>query len=441
MSTQKSMAQPRDIPAGRLNRAARIGTMAAGVAGNMALNGLVQLSQGARPSARDLLLTPRNVQRVADELAKMRGAAMKIGQLVSMDTGDVLPPELTEILSRLRADADFMPPKQLRQVLNREWGAGWIGRFQSFDVRPIAAASIGQVHRAVLKSGEDLAIKVQYPGIARSIDSDVANVGRLIRMSGLLPHGFEIAPYLEEARRQLHDEADYAREARYLAQFHGLLAGEDDFTLARHNADLTTERVLAMSFVHGDPIETAADLPQEDRDHIISRLLELTLRELFAFRLMQTDPNFANYRYDPSTRKIVLLDFGATRGLPQPLANQFKRLFQAGLAQDRAGLEHAAIEIGLMPPEIAQRHKTQILDMIALVFSEICHSDLMDFGETGLSRRMQSLGQYLADDGYVPEPIPLDLLFVQRKIAGVFLLAARLSARVRVRDLLERHLT
>ncbi|MEM8618051.1 MAG: AarF/UbiB family protein, partial [Pseudomonadota bacterium] len=131
------------VPSGRATRATRIGGMAAGIAGNMALGALGTLSRGQRPRSRDLLLTPRNISKIADELARMRGAAMKIGQLMSMDTGDMLPPELANIMARLRADADFMPPKQLKQVLTTEWGADWMRRFKRFDTRPIAAASIG----------------------------------------------------------------------------------------------------------------------------------------------------------------------------------------------------------------------------------------------------------------------------------------------------------
>ena len=245
MSSSFSNARAVPIPQTRLARATRMGTMTAGVAGNMALNGLVQLGRGQSPTARDLLLTPGNIRRIADQLARMRGAAMKMGQLMSMDTGEMLPPELADIMARLRADADFMPPKQLQSVLNAAWGEGWRKRFSGFDVRPMAAASIGQVHRARLPDGRDLAIKVQYPGVARSIDSE-------------LPRGFDLAPYLEEARAQLHQEADYDREARYLAQFHALMAGEAGFDVPQLVPELTTKTVLAMSFVPGVDIEEVA---------------------------------------------------------------------------------------------------------------------------------------------------------------------------------------
>ena len=233
MSEPLKNSRPISVPSGRLNRVSRIGTLAAGVFGNMAVNGLVELSKGQRPQARDLLMTPRNIKRVADELAKMRGAAMKVGQLISMDTGEFLPPELAEIMARLRAEADFMPPKQLKQVLNTELSDNWLSRFSKFDVRPIAAASIGQVHKACLKDGREVAIKVQYPGIARSIDSDVANVGRLIKLSGMMPPGLELEPFLDEARNQLHEEADYVAEAAHLERFRGFLAEDERFLLPR----------------------------------------------------------------------------------------------------------------------------------------------------------------------------------------------------------------
>ncbi|MEW9920134.1 ABC1 kinase family protein [Marimonas sp. MJW-29] len=428
------------VPARRLERLGRLGAMTAGLAGNMAVQGIAQLGRGQRPSMRNLLLTPANMNRVAEQLAQMRGAAMKIGQLVSMDTGEVLPPELAQIMARLRDNAHFMPPAQLKQVLNAEWPAGWLGKFAKFDVHPIAAASIGQVHRAQLKDGRDLAIKVQYPGVARSIDSDVANVGALIRMTGLLPKGFELAPYLAEARKQLHDETDYLREGAALARFGALLGSHAHFVVPELQADWSTQQVLSMSYVPGTPIEEAAALPQEDRNRIAARLVELTLEELFGFGVMQTDPNFANFRYQTDTGRIVLLDFGATRDIPAQISDQYRRMMRAGLEDDPKTLKEVAVEIGFIGTATKEAHRRQIVDMVRTVFAALRAEPLFDFAQTALSRQMQAQGMALAEDGFVPPPLPIDVLLLQRKFGGVFLLANRLRARVNVLAMLERFL-
>ncbi|WP_299702360.1 AarF/ABC1/UbiB kinase family protein [uncultured Tateyamaria sp.] len=440
MTDHSHLSRPLAVPAGRISRFGRMGSLAAGVAGRMAVGGALQLGQGRRPVARDLLLTPTNMRRIADELARMRGAAMKVGQLMSMDTGDVLPLELADIMARLRADADFMPPQQLRDVLDAEWGAGWRKRFARFDVRPIAAASIGQVHRAQLPDGTDLAIKVQYPSIARSIDSDVANIGRLIRLSGLLPDGFAIDPYLDEARSQLKEEADYHAEAAHLEHFAALLKGDPSLTLPELHAPLSTGKVLAMTFVPSDGIESVADLPREQRDHVMYVLCDLMLRELFVFGAMQSDPNFANYRHDPNTGRIVLLDFGATRNVPPRLSEQMRALMRAGSAGARAEVAQVVEAMELVPETVDEPFRARILDMIMLVFDEIRASPLLDVAASGLSQRLQRAGEALAADGFVPPPVPMDLLYIQRKVAGMFLLANRLRARVPVADLMAKHM-
>ena len=292
-------ARPISVPARRFERLGKLGSLSAGIASSMALNSVKQLGQGKRPSLRNLLLTQSNVQRVSDQLAQMRGAAMKIGQLMSMDAGDVLPPELSQILMRLRDNANPMPPAQLKRVLNAEWPVQWLRSFDKFDVRPIAAAPIGQVHRGQLKDGRDLAIKVQYPGVAKSIDSDVANFGILMRMSGLLPKGFKLAPYLEEGRKQLHAETNYNREATQLVRFGDLLANKMQFVVPELHNDWSTPNILAMTYVAGVPIERVTEEPQEIRDQVAKDLIDLTLHELFSYGVMQTDPNFANYLYQP----------------------------------------------------------------------------------------------------------------------------------------------
>ena len=153
------------------------GRMATGVAGNVVAEGARRLDDGQRPRMSELLLTPKNVTRVTDQLSQLRGAAMKLGQMISLDAGEFLPPELSDIIARLRNNAHRMPPTQLQKVLAEQWGANWRTRFRRFGASPIAAASIGQVHRAMTPDGRDLAVKVQYPGVRDSIDADIVDVG------------------------------------------------------------------------------------------------------------------------------------------------------------------------------------------------------------------------------------------------------------------------
>jgi len=439
-SHDKDNVRSISVPARRIARLGKLGSLTAGVASSMALNGVKQLGQGKRPSLRNLLLTPSNIKRVSDQLAQLRGAAMKIGQLMSMDAGDVLPPELSQILVRLRDNAHPMPPAQLKRVLNAEWPAQWLRSFHKFDVPPIAAASIGQVHRAQLKDGRDLAIKVQYPGVAKSIDSDVANVGVLMRMSGLLPKGFELASYLEEGRKQLHEETNYTREATQLVRFGDLLADRTQFVVPEMHGDWSTPNILAMTYVGGVPIESVAEETQEIRDQIATDLIELTIHELFSFGVMQTDPNFANYLYQPDNQRIALLDFGATHEISPPIVQFYRKLMLAGFSGDNVALEETIEGIGFIDENTKDSQRKQVVHMVKLVFDTLQNNRYLDFADTKLATHFQDAAMALAKDGFLPPPLPIDVLLVQRKFGGMFLLAAKLAARVDVVSLLVDHL-
>jgi predicted unusual protein kinase regulating ubiquinone biosynthesis (AarF/ABC1/UbiB family) len=425
------------VPGGRLGRMLRLGGMTSGVLGGMVAGGVRQMAQGQRPSLPALLLTPRTARRVTRDLGRMRGAAMKLGQMLSMDAGLVLPPEMTAILAALRDDAPHMPPGQLREVLNAEWGQGWLKGFARFDVRPFAAASIGQVHRARTRDGRDLAIKVQYPGVRASIDSDLGNVATLLRLPGLMPGGMDLAPLLREARRQLHLEADYLAEARRLTAFRDLLAGSGDFRLPELQADLSTPQVLAMSYVEGQPIEALADAPQALRDHVASRLIDLVLRELFSFGLMQTDPNLANYRYDDASGSIVLLDFGAAMEIEPGLARDFRDLLNAALDGDPAATRAAMLRIGYFDAATAPRHQALIQEMFDAAMAPLRQSEPFDFGAADLIARLRDMGLAMGTERDLTHVPPPATLFLHRKIGGIYLLATKLRARVSLRPMLE----
>ncbi len=427
------------VPGGRIGRMLRLGGMTSGILGDMVASGVRQMAQGERPRLPDMLLTPATARRMTRDLGRMRGAAMKLGQMLSMDTGLVLPPEMTAIMAALREEALHMPPKQLQGVLNAEWGEGWHKRFARFDVRPFAAASIGQVHRAQTRDGRDLAIKVQYPGVRASIDSDIDNVATLLRLPGLVPRETDLTPILREAKRQLHREADYLSEARNLAAFRDLLDGSDAFRLPELHADLSTPQVLAMSYVESRPIDALAQAPQALRDHVAARLIDLVLRELFTFRLMQTDPNFANYRFDPVSVRIVLLDFGAVMAVEPGHAEDFRRLLNAALDAEAEAIRSAMLGIGYFGAATAPRREALLMEMFDAAMAPLRQAEPFDFGQTDLLERLRDMGLAMADERDLTHVPPPATLFIHRKIGGIYLLAARLKARVGLRPMLERY--
>ena len=430
----------KSIPTSRVGRFARMARMASGVAGGMVAEGTRQLRAGKRPKARDMLLTPGNARRVAEQLATMRGAAMKVGQILSMDTGEFLPRELADILGRLRSDAKYMPPAQLQKAMVQAYGPDWETLFYGFDMKPIAAASIGQVHKTTSPDGREIVLKVQYPGVATSIDSDVDNIAGLLRMSGLLPADLDIQPLLDDAKRQLKDEADYHKEAKFLQAFGDLLGEDERFVLPEVLPELTHRNVLAMTYVSGKPIDTVIDLPQAERDRVMSNLIDLMFMEMFELRMVQTDPNFANYQYRRKTGEIVLLDFGATRHFKAAFVNNYKKLAAAAIAQDLDKVAAAAERLGYAVGETGSQYRELVLELFMLALEPLRHDVTYDFGRSDMARKMSEMGQDVTNYKDFWQAPPTDAVYFHRKLGGMFMLASRLKARVNVYQLMQRWL-
>lgn len=428
------------IPTSRAGRFARVARLAGSVAGGMVAEGARQLRAGNRPNPKDLLLTPANARRVTEQLATMRGAAMKVGQMLSMDTGDFLPRELADILGQLRSDARYMPAAQLDEVMSAAYGEDWQNVLYGFDPKPIAAASIGQVHKAISPDGREIALKVQYPGVARSIDSDVDNIASLLRLSGLLPDSIDIRPLLEEAKAQLHDEADYLKEAKFLAAFNELLDGDERFLLPQVLPELSHRNVLAMTFVAGKPIESVEKLPQAERDRVMTNLFDLMFLEMFELRMVQTDPNFANYRYNAATGQIVLLDFGATRKFKVEFVRQYKRMAKAAMKGDAKTVVAAAERLGYAMGEEGSEYQELMLEMFFLAMESLLADEPYDFGSSQMTREMSEMGERVLEFRDFWQAPPMEAIFFHRKLGGMFLLASRLKARVNVHRVLSARL-
>ncbi|MEM1112360.1 MAG: AarF/ABC1/UbiB kinase family protein [Pseudomonadota bacterium] len=437
-SRTESSAESSAVPTGRVGRFARVAKMAGGVAGGMLAEGTRQLRAGNRPRARDLLLTPGNAKRVADQLADMRGAAMKMGQILSMDTGDFLPRELADILSRLRSDARSMPHNQLETAMLDAYGDDWKSLFYNFDYKPLAAASIGQVHRTISPDGRDIVLKIQYPGVANSIEPDVDNIATVLKLSGLLPPTVDIQPLLNDAKKQLRDEVDYLKEAEFLEAFNELLGEDERFLLPQVLPELTRKNVLAMTYVAGRPIESLAEESQEEIDRVMTALIDLMLSELFELRMVQTDPNFANYQYRNTDGKIVLLDFGATRRFKATFVRNYRKLAGAAMAGDAEGVVAAAEKVGYAMGDENSEYRAIVLELFLLALEPLKVDEAYDFGDSPIAPDMQELGQRVTEFKDFWQAPPTDAVYFHRKLGGMFMLAARLGARVNVHRLISR---
>lgn len=442
--TDPHPARPsRPVPQGRTRRLLHLGRAVGGMAASAAAGGLQQLARGERPALNELLLTPANARRLAERLSTLRGAAMKLGQLMSMDGHGVLPAEFAELLAGLRDQAHQMPATQLTEVLAREYGRQWHQRFKRLSFAPIAAASIGQVHRAETHDGRVLALKIQYPGVRESIASDVANIGLLLRVPGLVPGHLDLAPLLARVQEQLLLETDYTREAAQVSDYRQRLGDDPVLWVPAVVAEHCTPHILATEFAGGRPVAqwlgTAA--PQAERDHIALALCRLSVQEFFEMRLVQTDPNIGNYLFDPATRRIALLDFGATEAVSPARVEELRAIGLALKTGDRARLEAAACQAGFTAAGDPAEQTRAVIDLMLLSGEPLRHEGLYDFGRSQLVATVFDHGraQMVGGPGFARTP-PADLIFLQRKFAGSFLLCAKLQARVDVGAVFAAHL-
>ncbi|MBB1485755.1 ABC1 kinase family protein [Oceanospirillum sediminis] len=438
MSRETGKSAP--VPSSRLSRMMHLGGLASRIAGNVAVETGRHLLKGQKPELNDLLLNTTNLSHVADKLASMRGAAMKMGQLISMDAGTVLPRELAEILDRLRSDAVTMPPSQLIASLNRNWGEGWDQRFKRFSFQPMAAASIGQVHKAVDKKGHELAIKVQYPGVRQSIDSDLDNVYGLLKFSGILPKELDLEPVLQEARYQLHQEANYQQEGQNLQDYQQYLNSLSQFehcVVPGFYPELSTEEILCMDFIHGQPLELAVMNDRALANRVMTQLFELFFAELLTFHCVQTDPNLANYQLEEGTQKLVLLDLGALCRYPPEFVATYKAAIVAAQNEDKDKLLSALEQLGFFEQAQTEQNLEIILSILMMAAEPLRHDGPYDFARSDLAQRIRDKGMGISRDPSAWHTPPPEVIFLHRKMGGLYLMATKLRACVDIRAVFE----
>ena len=373
---------------------------------------------------------------LAATLCRMRGAALKLGQMLSIQDENLLPEPLARALKDVRTSANVMPNEQLFAQLQDALGAQWREHVGAIDETPLAAASIGQVHRTTLPCGTEAVLKVQYPGVADSIESDLSNLQWLI--APLAPRGLFIENIIRVAREELAEECDYECEARYQQRYQALVqqSGLDDvFLVPRVHEDLARRTVLATDFVDGTPFESLLLMPQEERNRIARAMLELTVRELFEWHFMQTDPNWGNYMYEPDSGKVVLLDFGACREYAPEFCDEYFDIVWSAATSDTATLLAASQRLGFLTGEESEEMRAAHVRAGLVVGEPFQKHAPFDFAQSNLTARLGDHARSFMKGRLTPPP--REIYSLHRKLAGAFLACIKLRAVIPCRDILE----
>ncbi|MDR3549244.1 MAG: AarF/ABC1/UbiB kinase family protein [Candidatus Pacebacteria bacterium] len=384
------------------------------------------------------VLTSGNAERLADSLCKMRGAALKLGQVLSTFEDSMVPPLIKNALERARAQADILPEEQLLETLEEGYGKDWRKNFSSFDMEPIAAASIGQVHSAVLKeNGQRVAIKIQYPGIADSIDQDLDNFKRIVKVTNIIPKGLFIDTMVESIRVEFKDECDYLREADKLIKYKAMLKDAPYYYVPNVYKEYSRKRVLCMEYVEGEPIDklTHQDIPQDLRDFLGHIILELCLRELFMFHFMQTDPNPANFFYDSRHKRLILIDLGAGKIFDKQFVDNYMGIVHGAAQKNPKEIVESSQRIGLLTGEESKR-MVQAHVNAALALGEafsIKDGAYYDFSTQEATEKVYALLPIMLENRLSPPPG--DVIPLHRKLSGAFLQMVRLKSKVKTRDM------
>ena len=385
------------------------------------------------------LLSKKNVHSTVETLKELRGAAMKFGQLISIDEQLILTPELSKITKQLSSSGYSMPPRQVKKILDKNWEKGWLKNFDNFQVVPFASASIGQVHKAVLKNGSEVAIKIQFPNIRKTIKNDLSSLKFFINKLRLLPADFNLNHYLTLCESQLIAESDYTLEAENIRKFSTLCRAKDHLKVPKIIEKFSTDEMLTMSFEEGYELSADNLMAKSDKNKLAKTLIELLLDEIFVFQFVQTDPNLANFLITPAKEKIILLDFGSCTNVSDETRELYAALLDIGLTLDREKIKDFLLDLGFLTREIDTDSNNLINELLDTVIEELKSNEDFNFSNSKVFNLINA-EQLKKFQKMIPiKLLDGDFVFIQRKILGFLLFFHSLDASIPVLKILKRY--
>lgn len=318
---------------------------------------------------------------------------------------------------RARKSANIMPQKQLYSMLESELGSNWRSLFSEFNEIPFAAASIGQVHQAKTKEGIDIAIKVQYPGVKESIDSDLSNLKSLMLYTNIFPKTMFLDQLILNTKVELLEECDYLKEAEKQTTYAKFISEINGLYVPKIIDKLTTSRVLTSEFVTGSSLDFAAvNFSQETRNSIGERIMLLTLEELFKYKFMQTDPNPANFIFNNQSNTLYLLDFGAARSFSEQFMDKYIKIVYGASVNDRKLIMDISKDIGFLTGEENKAMKQAHEESIITVGTPFAHEGEFDFGEQNMTKKVYQLMPVMFRNRLTAPPP--EVYSLHRKLSG-----------------------
>ncbi|RYZ07425.1 MAG: AarF/ABC1/UbiB kinase family protein [Myxococcales bacterium] len=427
----------KNLPKDAWSRSKAVMGLVAGLSGQELRHRLRSGLSGTAEKLRASELTARVEQArlMVESLGRLKGALMKAGQLLSIDASDILPPEAMAVLASLQGGAEPVELESLRVVLVEELGENWEQAFDRFDHEAAASASIGQVHRAVYR-GAPVAVKVQYPGVRESIDSDLGVLEKLgSGWAAVSRRDIDLSGVFEELRALLHREADYRHEVASQLEFERLLTGDARFVVPRSVQELSTTRVHTMSWEQGEALGAwlqRADA-RADRSWLAKALLDLYCSEFFRWGLVQTDPNFGNFLVREPERQLVLLDFGATLEFDEAFRRSYVQLLRAVGEGDDARIAEEGVAFGLIDARESADTRALFARFLKTAVEPFDASlQPFAFKDAGYAERTSQVSrQFIRSLRFSPPP--RRLLFLHRKLGGIFQLLKRLDVQLDLR--------